>query len=69
MDNYSSELYGPGELQEFACKAITDPAKLEALRKRLRRPVRWSSRVCWIIAASAAVAALLVGLLVGHFLL
>ncbi len=61
---------GNPDLQEFVDEGgITDPAILAALDKKLKRPRKRSPWFGRLLVAGAVILALLVGMLIGRFLL
>jgi site-specific recombinase len=69
MATESRETYGTGPLEEFDDTVIDDPAELAALEKRLRRSRRNLASMWWLLAGGGIITALLVGLVIGHFVL
>jgi hypothetical protein len=67
--NQPTDTLGCPDWQEFVDEGPNDPAKLAALSKRLRRPKKRSPWFWRALVAGAVTAALLVGLLIGHFVL
>ena len=68
MQPPSAASAGAQTMQEFTDKAIDDPAELEALRRRLHRPLRLAWWVWWLIGAGVLIATGLAGFLLGRLL-
>lgn len=69
MSDPLPQTMGCRNMQEFVEDAITDPGALAALTKTLRRPVKRAWWFRWLILASALLGALILGLLLGHFVI
>jgi hypothetical protein len=66
---YSGHTIGDATMQVFDCEAITDPAVLAALDKKMRRPRKRSPWFWRLLVTGAVAGALLVGILLGHYVL
>ena len=60
---------GSPQLQEFAEDAITDPVQLAAIARRLRRPFKLTKLQRWLIGTGTILAVLIIGALLGHYVL
>ena len=69
MNDHPSGTMGCTNMQEFVEDAVTDPAQIAAMTRDLRRPFKLAPWQRWLIGAGALVAALIIGILLGHFVL
>jgi hypothetical protein len=56
-------------MQEFVDDAITDPAQITDITRGLRRPLKLTRRQRWLIGAAVLLATLIIGILLGRFVL
>jgi hypothetical protein len=69
MDNRPTSTYRGPDFQEFIDSGPNDPAELATVSRQSRRPLKMARWQRWLIGAAALLSALIIGILLGRFVL